>query len=85
VNTVSMRYNRATLSLGNVSTWTWCSRLGAECKADDCAVKETLVAKSKDVKPGCYPVRSSKEGHGSKGDILSVITKMMITVIALIS
>jgi hypothetical protein len=53
VNPVPMRYNWATLSLVNVNTWTWCSRLGAGGKADDWAVKETLVAKSKDVKPGC--------------------------------
>jgi hypothetical protein len=45
-------YNWATLSLEDINTEAWSSRLGVGQKADDLVVKKITVAKSKGVKPG---------------------------------
>jgi hypothetical protein len=45
------RFNLATLSLGDINTEIWYSRLGVGRKADDLALqKKNTVAKSKEVK-----------------------------------
>jgi hypothetical protein len=56
-------YNSATLSLGDIDTGTWSSRLGVGRKADDPALlEENIFAKSKEVKTGCKLAESCKEG-----------------------
>jgi hypothetical protein len=54
-------YNWDTLSLGDINTETWPSRLGDGRKTDHhCSVKKNIVAKSKNVKTGCKFTESSK-------------------------
>jgi hypothetical protein len=45
-------YNWATLSLADLNTEAWSSRLGVGRKADDLALQKIIVAKSKEVKTG---------------------------------
>jgi hypothetical protein len=45
-------FNWVTLSLGDINTETWSSRLGVERKGDDLDLKNITVTKSKEVKTG---------------------------------
>jgi hypothetical protein len=67
-------YNWATLSLWDINTGTWSSRLGVGRRADDLALyKKRIVAKSREIKTGSYLVESCKEGCGSESGVLPVM------------
>jgi hypothetical protein len=63
---------------GDINIETWFSRLGIARKADDIALKNLIVAKSKEVKTGCKSGRSSKEGCGSKRAVFPMMMMMMM-------
>jgi hypothetical protein len=46
--------------------------------------KNLIVAKSKEVKTGCNLTKSSVEGYGSKGAVLSMMMMMMMMMIMMI-
>jgi hypothetical protein len=68
----------ATLSLGNINTGTWSSRLGVGRKADDLVLWKNIVAKYKEAKTGSNLAESSKEGYGSKSAVLPMMMMMMM-------
>jgi hypothetical protein len=67
-------YNWATLSLWDMNTETWPSQLGVGCKADGFVRKKIIVMKLKEVETGSNLAESAKEGYGSKGAVLPVMT-----------
>jgi hypothetical protein len=67
------------LSLGDINTETWASRLGVGRKSDDLALKKKTVTKSEELKTECSLAEPSKEGSGSKRAVLPMIMMMMIS------
>jgi hypothetical protein len=66
-------YNWAALSLGDINTETWYSRLGVGHKADDLVLKNIITAKFKEVKTRSNLAKTSKEGCISKRAVLLMI------------
>jgi SRSO17 transposase len=79
-------YNWATLSLEDLNTETWSSRLGVGRKADDPNLVKIIIVKSKEVKTRWSRqhsrewtnlAESSKESYGSKSSVLPVMMMMI--------
>jgi hypothetical protein len=72
-------YNWTTLSLGNINTGTWSSRLGSWTKGwTNLFCEKNIVAKSNEVKTRCNLAEFSEEGYGSKVAVFPTILIMMI-------
>jgi hypothetical protein len=81
-NPVSGGVNRATLSLGDINTETWCSRLGLYVRLDNLALYKYIhFIKSEELKTGPTMVQFSKEGYGSKRGVLPMMMVIIYIVI----
>jgi hypothetical protein len=65
------------LSLGDINTRSWSSRLRLDARRTPCSLNIT-AAKSNKMKTGCNLAESSKKDYGSKRTLLPMMMMMMI-------
>jgi hypothetical protein len=70
-------YNWATLSLGNVNTWTWSSRLGFDERLTTLLCKNILLLNKNKLNRMINLAESSKEGYDSKRAVLPMMIMMI--------
>jgi hypothetical protein len=71
-------YNWASLSLGDVNTGTWSSRLGVGYKADDLALSKKYCYEIQRTENRINVAGHFKEGYGSRGAVFSMMMVMIL-------